>query len=106
MDILGEPRGVQGKLPPARRPWRGWGRQMVTVFKCLKCQRKEMNFSLLLLKPEERQLRKFKKKKKRPESGIIKNFLVACGVLMEGAAVINMSLLLLLAFRLKVRPAG
>lgn len=44
------------------------------------------------------------KKKKRPESGIIKNFLVACGVLTEGAAVINMSFLLLLAFGLKVRP--
>lgn len=45
-----------------------------------------------------------KKKKKRPESGIIKNFLVAYGVLTEGAAVINMSFLLLLAFGLKVRP--
>lgn len=76
---------------------------MVRVFKSLKCQRKETNFSLLLLKPEQRQLRKLKKKK-RPESGIIKNFLVACGVLTEGAAVINMSFLLLLAFGLKMRP--
>lgn len=64
MDTFGE-HGVQGKLPPARRHWRGWERQIGDSLQVFKMPEERDELFFATSKTRTKTTEKIKKKKAR-----------------------------------------